>query len=56
MKNTTTATYTNKATGEVYKLGGLSGLSHAWNMAEFVCIRNGWNLSMFTYDVTISIK
>lgn len=50
------ATYTNKATGEVYTLGGIRDLEHAWNMAEFVCNRNNWNLSKFTQDVTVKLQ
>ena len=49
------ATYTNKATGETYNLGGVKSLKKAWSLAAFVASRNGWNLSMFSYDVTIKI-
>lgn len=50
------ATYTNKATNEVYTLRGVKSLEQAWNMAEFVCRRNNWNLSMFCYDVTVKFE
>ena len=52
---TTTATYRNTATGETYKLSGVKNLRQAWEMAEFVCRRNGWNFAMFCNDVKVSI-
>jgi hypothetical protein len=48
-----TATYTNKALGETYTLRGVRDLTHAWNMADFVAGRNGWNPAMFTTDVKV---
>jgi hypothetical protein len=51
-----TAIYQNKATKETYKLGGVSGIEQAWNMANFVCNRNNWNIEMFHTDVRVSIK
>jgi hypothetical protein len=41
------ATYTNTATGAVYKLGfelasGETELSKAWDLVGMVCRRNGW--------------
>jgi hypothetical protein len=50
------ATYTNKATGETYKLNGVNSLEQAWNLAEFVCRRNNWNLSMFCFDVNVKYE
>ena len=48
------ATYTNKVTGESYKLGfelseGETELSKAWDLVEFAARRNGWN----KYDVAV---
>jgi len=51
-----TATYTNKQTKENYQIGGVKGLEQAWNLAEFVCNRNNWNLEMFSYDVIVRVK
>ena len=51
-----TATYTNIATKEVYVLGGIKSLEHAWSMAKFVASRNGWNFSMFSEDVRVRVK
>lgn len=51
-----TATYTNKATNETYRIGGIKGLAQAWNLAPFVCSRMGWNLSMFSYDVKVKLS
>lgn len=50
------ATYFNKATRETYTLRGITSLKQAWNMAEFVCERNNWNLSMFSYDVVVKFN
>jgi hypothetical protein len=50
------ATYFNKATGETYTLKGVNSLKQAWNMAEFVCKRNDWNLSMFCNDVRVKYE
>lgn len=50
------ATYINKATGEIYTLKGIISLKQAWNMAEFVCKRNNWNLSMFHFDVVVKFN
>ena len=50
------ATYTNTATKETYRLRGVNSLEHAWSLAEFVCKRNGWNLSMFCYDVKVNFQ
>lgn len=52
----TMAIYTNTATGEVYQLAGVKSLGQAWNLAEFVCRRMNWNLSMFSYDVKVKLK
>ena len=41
---TKTATYTNKALNETYKLGGVKDLAQAWNLADWVAKRNGWNV------------
>jgi len=49
------ATYTNKATNETYRIGGVKNLAQAWNLAEFVCHRMNWNLSMFSYDVKVKL-
>ena len=50
-----TATYNNIATKEIYKLSGVSSISKAWKMANFVCDRNNWNREMFSHDVKISV-
>jgi len=50
------ATYTNKATGETYKMGGVKNLEQAWNLAEFVCNRKNWNFEMFCNDVKVTFK
>lgn len=50
------ATYTNTALNETYELGGINNLEQAWDMAEFVCNRNNWNLSMFSYDVRVKLN
>lgn len=47
------ATYHNTATGETYTLKGVKSLEAAWDLAEFVCRRNNWNLSMFCNDVKV---
>lgn len=47
------ATYFNKATGETYRLAGVVSLEQAWSLAGFVAGRNGWNISMFSHDVTV---
>ena len=49
------AIYKNTATKEIYKLAGVSGISQAWKMANFVCDRNNWNREMFSHDVKISV-
>lgn len=49
-------TYTNTATGETYKLSGVNSLEQAWNLAEFVCRRNNWNLSTFCSDVRVKFQ
>lgn len=51
-----TATYSNKATGETYKLNGVNSLRHAWSLSEFVCRRNDWNHSMFCNDVKVTVN
>lgn len=48
--------YTNNATGETYTLKGVCSLKQAWNLAEFVCQRNNWNLSTFCFDVTVKFS
>jgi len=51
-----TAVYYNKMTEETYELGGVNDIQHAWNMAQFVCNRTGWNYNMFHEDVKVSVK
>lgn len=55
-QNNMKATYTNKATNEVYIINGISSLKQAWNISEFVCKRNNWNHSMFCNDVKVKIS
>lgn len=50
-----TAVYYNRATEETYKIRGVRDLEQAWNLAEFVCNRNNWNLSMFCHDVQVKL-
>ena len=50
------AQYYNNATGETYKLNGVSSLKQAWDLAEFVCSRNNWNISMFCHDVKVKYE
>ena len=51
-----TATYSNKATNETYKLAGVRDIQHAWDLAKHVCLRMDWNFWMFCNDVRISIN
>lgn len=51
-----TATYTNKATGETYQLGGVKNIGQAWNLAKFVADRMNWNFEMFSHDVKVTIS
>jgi hypothetical protein len=51
-----TATYKNTATKEVYELGGVKGISHAWQLANTVCDRTNWNFDVFHIDVKVSVK
>jgi len=37
------AIYKNKVLNETHKMGGLRDLGHAWDMAEYVAKRKGWN-------------
>lgn len=50
------ATYENIATGETYKMGGVKNMEQAWDLAEFVCRRNDWNLETFALDVKVTFK
>jgi hypothetical protein len=50
------AIYTNTATNETYTLAGVKSISEAWNLASFVCSRNGWNFSMFCEDVRVKLS
>lgn len=50
-----TAVYFNEATKEEHKISGVKNLKQAWNLAEFVCGRKKWNLSMFCVDVTVKL-
>ena len=50
------ATYTNKVIKETYILCGVKSLEQAWKLADFVCSRNNWNLSMFSYDVIVKLS
>lgn len=47
------ATYTNKQTGETYRLAGVKNLAQAWRLSEFVANRMGWNVEMFADDVKV---
>jgi hypothetical protein len=51
-----TATYTNKALNETYKIGGVKDLEQAWNLANFACRRNNWNPAAFCMDVKVTVK
>lgn len=60
MQTTTTttgkATYTNKVTGEKYRLGfelveGEVELAKAWDLVEMVARRNGWKARWITVSV-----
>jgi len=51
-----TAVYTNHATNEVYKIGGVTGIDQAWNLVDFACRRNNWNPAAFNLDVTVKIE
>lgn len=53
----TRATYTNKALNETHTIvGETMDIEKAWNLAEFVCNRKGWNIAAFTMDVTITVE
>lgn len=50
-----TAIYTNKATNEIYRLGGINNIGQAWALASVACNRMNWNLDMFSDDVKIKL-
>lgn len=50
-----TAIYHNVVLNETYKISGVKDLREAWNLAEFVCYKNNWNISMFSYDVRVKL-
>ncbi|TXI89611.1 MAG: hypothetical protein E6Q36_03125 [Chryseobacterium sp.] len=54
--NPKTAVYYNQATKETYELGGVTNIQQAYDLYKFVCSRNNWNPSMFTYDVIVKLK
>lgn len=49
------ATYTNKITNEIYKLGGVKDIAQAWSLS-FVCSQMNWNNDMFASDVIVSMN
>ncbi|WP_165585177.1 hypothetical protein [Chryseobacterium soli] len=51
-----TAVYFNQAKKETYELGGITNIQQAYDLYKFVCSRNNWNPSMFTYDVIVRLK
>ena len=51
-----TAVYFNRAKNETYELGGIANIQQAYDLYKFVCSRNNWNPSMFTYDVIVKLK
>lgn len=53
MINNRMATFTNKVTGQIYKLAGVKSIEKAWGMASFVCDRMSWNIDMFAEDITV---
>jgi len=50
-----TAIYTNKALNETHKISGVSGIEQAWNLAEYVCRRKGWNFEAFCLDCNVRV-
>lgn len=51
-----TATYTNRATNETYKISGVKNIGQAWNLSETACNRMNWNPETFALDVKVTIK
>jgi len=51
-----TAIYTNKATGEIYEIGGLKNIGQAWNLYKTACYKMNWNTETFALDVKVTIK
>lgn len=51
-----TAIYYNKPLNQTYELAGVRDIQQAYDFYKFVCKRNNWNPSMFTYDVIVKIK
>ena len=56
IKTTGKATYTNRVTGETYKLGfemhdSETELARAWDLVKLAARMNGWN----KHDVTVKV-